>query len=41
MRGSTDGAIKPVRHRQETLDLAAWRECATLPVLSGGPSTSG
>jgi hypothetical protein len=26
MRGSPYGAVEPVRHRQETLDLAAWRE---------------
>jgi hypothetical protein len=26
MTGSPDGAVKPVRHRQETLDLAAWRQ---------------
>jgi hypothetical protein len=26
MRGSPAGAVEPVRHRQETLDLAAWRE---------------
>ncbi len=35
------GAVEPVRHRQETLDLAAWRNRATLPVLSGGPSAPG
>jgi hypothetical protein len=26
MRGSPAGAVEPVRHRQETLDLAAWRD---------------
>jgi len=33
MRGSPDGAVEPVRHRQETLDLAAWRERATFCFL--------
>jgi hypothetical protein len=26
MRGSPACAVEPVRHRQETLDLAAWRD---------------
>jgi hypothetical protein len=26
MRGSPACAVEPVRHRQETLDLALWRE---------------
>jgi hypothetical protein len=39
MRGSQACAVDPVCHSQETLGLTAWRDWATLPVLSGGQST--
>ena len=41
MRDSPDGTSEPDRHRQKTLDLAAYRELATYPVLAGGPSAPG
>ena len=33
-----DGTVGPECYRQETLDMAAWRELATQPVLSQDPS---